>query len=173
MRGRISMQILSLGAAAALLAGCETIGLRSSPTPQPRPASLRVTPPAPAAPSARSQDLSRYYLQVQNDLLTRDQLRTDGGGPDTPFTIDDLTRNFENIVFFDEYTRGGGVTTRGGSGRLSRWSDPVRIGTEFGTSVPQATRDKDRARIEGYAKRLARLTNHPIAATDRQRRIST
>ncbi len=154
-------------AAGALLAGCDDIGLRSSLTPQPRPASLRLPPPEPVAPSARSRDLARYYLRVQNDLLTRDQLRTDGGGPDTPFDADDLARNFENIVFFDEYTRGGGVTTRGSGGRLSRWSGPVRIGTEFGASVPQASRDKDRTRIDAYAARLARLTGHPVTVTDR------
>ncbi|MBK0326751.1 DUF2927 domain-containing protein [Rhodobacteraceae bacterium F11138] len=153
--------------AAVVLAGCDNMGLRSSLTPPPRPASLQVLPPEPVAPSARSQDLSRYYLQVQNDLLTRDQLRTDGGGPDTPFSADDLARNFENIVFFDEYSRNGGVTTRGSSGRLSRWSGPVRIGTEFGASVPQATRKKDTARIGSYVSRLARLTGHSITTNDR------
>lgn len=150
--------------AALLLAGCDEIGLRSSPTPQARPASLRVTPPAPVAASAQSVDLARYYNKVQNDLLTRGLLRTDGGGPDTPYSADDLARNFENIVFFDEYSRGAGLsrTRRGRSGRLSRWSGPVRIGTEFGATVPTDQRTRDKAQIDRYAGRLARITGHAI-----------
>lgn len=54
-------------------------------------------------PSAASQDLARYYGQVQSNLLTRGLLRTDGGGPDTPYDADDLARNFETIAFFSEY----------------------------------------------------------------------
>lgn len=118
-------------------------------------------------PSARSQDLARYYTRVQNDLLTRGLLRTDGGGPDTPFSADDLARNFETIAFFDEYTRGSGINSRGSgdSGRLSRWSGPVRIGTEFGASVPQDRRDTDRDQIDRYARRLSGVTGHPISTS--------
>lgn len=150
--------------ATLLFAGCDEMGLKSSPTPQVRPASLRVTPPAPVAPSAQSVDLARYYSKVQSDLLTRGLLRTDGGGPDTPYSADNLARNFENIVFFDEYSRGAGLSrTRGGqSGRLSRWSGPVRVGTEFGAAVPQDQRARDKAQIDRYAERLGRITGHSI-----------
>ncbi|MDU9002535.1 DUF2927 domain-containing protein [Sedimentitalea todarodis] len=152
--------------ATLLVAGCDEIGLKSSPTPQVRPASLRVTPPAPVAPSAQSADLARYYAKVQNDLLTRGLLRTEGGGPDTPYSSDDLVRNFENIVFFDEYSRGAGLsrTRTDQSGRLSRWSGPVRIGTEFGATVPQDQRTRDKAQIDRYASRLARITGHAITS---------
>ena len=58
--------------------------------------------PAPEAPppSAQSQALRTYYARVQNDLLARGLMRTDGGGPDTPFTPDMLARNFERIAFY-------------------------------------------------------------------------
>jgi Protein of unknown function (DUF2927) len=114
--------------------------------------------------SARSQDLARYYGAIQNDLLTRGLLRTDGGGPDTPFSADDLVRNFETIAFYDEYTRGAGLSTRGPvtSGQLNRWAAPVRIGIEFGASVAPDQRARDRASITSYAARLARITGHPI-----------
>lgn len=150
--------------ATLLFAGCDEVGLNSSPTPQVRPVSLQVTPPAPAAPTAQSADLARYYAKVQSDLMTRGLLRTDGGGPDTPYSADDLARNFENIVFFDEYSRGAGLsrTRRDQSGRLSRWSGPVRIGTEFGAAVPEDQRTRDKAQIDRYAERLARITGHSI-----------
>lgn len=153
--------------ASLLFAGCDEMGLKSSPTPQVRPASLRATPPVPVAPSAQSVDLARYYNKVQSDLLTRGLLRTDGGGPDTPYSPEDLARNFENVVFFDEYSSGAelGKAQSGQSGRLSRWSGPVRIGTEFGATVPQDQRMRDKAQIDHYADRLARITGHSVAPT--------
>jgi hypothetical protein len=60
--------------------------------------------------SAESRALAGYYARVQADLLTQGLLRTDGGGPDTPFDADIVARNFERIAFFDEYERGGGLT---------------------------------------------------------------
>ncbi len=157
-----------IGTAALLLAGCDEIGMQSSLQPQSRPAGLQV-PAAPTPRSARSIDLERYYTRVQNDLLTRGLLRIDGGGPDTPYSADDLARNFETIAFYDEYSRGTGISGRAGdrSGRLSRWSGPVRVGTEFGSSVPLGQREKDRAEIDRYASRLARVTGHPIAGVSR------
>jgi hypothetical protein len=160
---------LLAGCAALALAGCEEIGMTSSPAPQARPASLRVPPPEPVPRSAESVDLERYYTKVQNDLLTRGLLRTDGGGPDTPYSADDLARNFETLAFFDEYTSGAGLngTTRDRRVLLSRWGGPVRIGTEFGASVPRDRRETDSAAIKGYADRLARITGHPIATVER------
>lgn len=147
----------TLLAAMVLLAGCETATPVATPPP----------PTAPADPVARSHtslDLQRYYLSLQDDLVARGLLRVDGGGPDTPFTPDDLARNFETIAFYDEYTRTGAGARR--PGRLSRWSRPVGIATEFGPSVPEARRKTDRTRISAYQKRLARLTGHPIASAD-------
>lgn len=169
---RASRSLFGLPLAGALvlfLAGCEQIGLSSSPTPQVRPAGLQVPDAAPVPPSAASQDLARYYARVQNDLLTRGLLRTDGGGPDTPFSADDLARNFEAIAFFDEYTTGSGISRRGTgtSGRLSRWNGPVRVQTEFGASVPLAQREADKARVDAYARRLAGITGHPISPVNR------
>lgn len=157
------------GALALSLAGCDEMGLSSSPTPQVRPVSLQIPDAAPVPPSAASQDLARYYARVQSDLLTRGLLRTDGGGPDTPFSADDLARNFESIAFFDEYTTGSGVSRRGSgtSGRLSRWNGPVRVQTEFGASVPLAQRDADKMRVDAYARRLAGITGHSISPVSR------
>ncbi|MFA3918166.1 DUF2927 domain-containing protein [Ruegeria hyattellae] len=153
--------------ALVLLAGCEQ-GLQTSLTPPVRPAGLVPAEPVVTIPSAKSQDLARYYEKVQNDLLTRGLLRTDGGGPDTPYDADDLVRNFEMIAFFDEYSQASApLSSRRASGRLSRWSGPVRIKTEFGASVPLARRKQDRKNVANFAGRLARLTGHPISANSR------
>jgi len=149
---------------AVALTGCDGFGVTQPVAPGTPPQDAVV--PAPAPRSAESEALARYYTALQNDLLTRGLLRTDGGGPDTEFTVGDLARNFETIAFFDEYSRGFTTTANrppGTSGQLSRWAGPVRISTEFGGSVQQAQRDRDQASISGYAARLARITGHPIS----------
>jgi len=155
---------ISALAIVSALASCDELGQSASIAPQTRPT---VVAPAPVPRSAASQDLARYYTAVQNDLLTRGLLRTDGGGPDTAFRPDDLARNFETIAFYDEYSRGTLTPTRGtaSGGHLSRWSGAVRLSTEFGASVPQAQRTKDLASINNYTARLARITGHPITST--------
>ncbi len=146
------------------LVACVEQSPRRSLQPQARPGGLSV-PSAGLPPSARSQDLARYYRIVQNDLLTQGLLRTDGGGPDTPYSAEDLARNFEQIVFYEEYSRRGSTNVRGGdeAGRLSRWSGPIRIGIEFGESLPEEKRLRDGEAITKYADRLARLSGHPIS----------
>ena len=155
-----------MGALAMTLAlsACETQSPRKSLAPQVRPAGL--APATPPVPSAASQDLARYYRAVQNDLLTQGLLRTDGGGPDTPYSAEDLARNFEEIAFFSEYAQlsPSSPRSRGGPGQLSRWSGPVRIGLEFGGSLPPDKRTRDENAVVQYAGRLARLTGHPISA---------
>lgn len=158
-RARMRAALTGLGAGLALT-GCAALAPSNAPIPSLRPA----TPATVSAPSPRSADLARYYGTIQRDLLTRGLLRTDGGGPDTPFTADDLLRNFEAIAFFDEYTPGTGIAFRGTGrgGRLSRWAGPVRIGIEFGASVPPDQRRRDQASITAYADRLARVTGQPV-----------
>jgi len=160
-RAPLSAGIVSLVMA---LAGCDDFTTAPPVAPTSRP---HDTLP-PAQRSAQSEALTRYYLALQNDLLTRGLLRTDGGGPDTVFRPDDLARNFETIAFFDEYSRGSStpLSRPGTSGQLSRWTTPVRISTEFGASVPQAQRDKDQASVSGYAARLARITGHPVSSVN-------
>lgn len=147
---RTSLLILSLAA----LAACEAMTPGTSePTLTPAP-----------TPSAASESLRSYYAGVQRDLLARGLLRTDGGGPDTPYTPDMLARNFEQIAFYDEYARGQGLRkSNGGAGRLRRWSGPVRISLEFGNSVPSEQRTRDRGDVAAYVQRLSGVTEHPIA----------
>lgn len=162
---RAGLGILGGLAIALALAGCVEQSPRKSLQPPVRPADLARSA-VPNVPSQRSADLARYYSVVQRDLLTQGLLRTDGGGPDTPYSTEDLVRNFERIVFYEEYSRRGATNVRSGdeAGRLSRWSGPVRIGIEFGASLSPDKRTRDGNAIIQYAGRLARLTGHPVSA---------
>ena len=117
--------------------------------------------PAPVQPqvSEQSRLLAIYYQRLQNDLVSRGLIRTDGGGPDTPFTDTQLAANFVQIALHDEYaTTGNGLTARTTDSALRRWSGPVRFSVEFGASVPEATQQADTAFIRNYVARLGRLT---------------
>ncbi|MGI3170406.1 DUF2927 domain-containing protein [Pseudooceanicola sp. C21-150M6] len=149
---------------ALLVAGCET-ATPVSLKPHARPDTLTQPAEVPvvSGPSAASESLRQYYAAFEQDLLTQGLLRTDGGGADTPYTARQLAQNFEAIAFFDEYARGAGL--RAGNGApsfLRRWPGPVRVGVEFGESVPNAIRTKDRATVSSYTARLGRLTGHSI-----------
>lgn len=160
---RAGAGLLGALAVTLALAACETQSPRRSLPPQVRPAGL--APAERPAPSAVSRELARYYRVVQNDLLTQGLLRTDGGGPDTPYSAEDLARNFEEIVFFSEYSQLSPTSprNRGGAGQLSRWDGPVRIGLEFGDSLPPEKRTRDENAVVQYAGRLARITGHSIS----------
>ncbi len=154
--------LLVAGTTALLgLSGCDS-GMFP---PNGRPELARAAPPSDAPfRSLRSAELQRHYERVQANLLAKGLMRVDGGGPDTPYDADTLSRNFETIAFYDEYARGAGLSLRGGkAGRLRRWERPVRVTVGFGNSVPQETRLKDRAMVSDYAARLASITNHPIS----------
>lgn len=167
MRPFLRINTAVLGLSLLALAGCDET-LTSSIAPEPRPAQPQGVSNAYVAPSAASQDLARYYLSVQNNLLTRGLLRTDGGGPDTPYDADDLARNFETIAFYNEYPAQAVATgARRTSRQLSRWTSSVRIKPEFGPSVAPDVRQQDAARIDAYANRLSRLTGHPVSTVSR------
>lgn len=147
-----------MGAALLALAACD---MAAPPPPGPKPV---ARPPAAASPSGQSAALAAHYARVERDLLGRGLLRQDGGGPDTPYTETDLMRNFERIVFFDEYAPGAGYRPSSGqAGALRKWTGPVRLGLAFGASVPETQRAEDRATLAAYAARLAQVTRHPIS----------
>lgn len=138
-------------AAAAFLAACQITPV-SAPVPEPEPVL-----------SAESAVLAAYYQRLQDRLLAQGLIRTDGGGPDTPFTDRMLAQNFVRIALFDEYVaHGGTLRAQATISRLRRWEQPIRMSVEFGESVPRAQRRADFAAIEGYADRLSALTGVPI-----------
>jgi len=150
------------GLALAGLAACEVPA--PAPDPGPDTAPSEATAPADPETSPESRDLAGYYARIERGLRDRGLMRTGGGGPDTPFTDTLLLRNFERIVFFDEYAPGGGYRPSSGApGGLRKWTGPVRMEVAFGASVPAGQRAGDRAMVADYAARLARVTRHPIS----------
>jgi hypothetical protein len=147
-------------AAAALLAGCEeTLAPPATPRPEPRPEVYE--------PSAGSRQLARYYADVQDRLTSQGLLRTDGGGPDVPFSARQLAENFERVALYDEYTIAGGrFVAQQTPSRLRRWEQPIRMRVIFGRSSPPERQARDRENIASYARRLARLTGVDIRLTE-------
>lgn len=133
----------------------------TSPLPKERPETEA------ALPSQKSQDFKRYYARVEARLLSQGLLRTDGGGPDTPFSKRQLVEDFVKIAAYDEYAvRGGRFVAQQTPSRIRRWDRPVRMAIHFGASVPADRRRTDRAEISRYVARLARLTKADIKLTD-------
>lgn len=128
------------------------------------PATLAPLPQAetPASAAARA-----HYARVQAQLLSQGLLRTDAGGPDTPFTDRMLAENFIRIALFDEYARtASGPVQRMTESRLRRWEAPVRVALRFGASVAPDRRAADTARVASFLQRLSRISGHPIALND-------
>ena len=155
------------------LAACEEAGPTgpaTSPVPPERPVDVAVVaPPAPVAPrpSADSRALATYYGRLQNDLLARGLLRTDGGGPDTMFTDRMLADNFVQIALFDEFVATDrGLRAQATASRLRRWTVPVRFAVEFGDTVPEDQRTHDLVNVRTYVSRLSRVSGHPMQVTD-------
>ena len=72
------------------LAACDGLPPGTIPT---------VSAPATVAPlPPESVALAAYYQRLQQELLTQGLLRTDGGGPDTPFSDLRLAQNFVRIA---------------------------------------------------------------------------
>lgn len=153
------IKAISLVATATFLTSCQL-----APIPTSEPAGTPAVMEAAFVPSAESNAIRTYYKRVENDLLVRGLMRTDGGGPDTPVTPAMLARNFERITFYDEHTLGRRLErSSGAQRRLTRWDQPVRIAVEFGPSVSEEVRANDGALIRQYAGRLSRVTGHPIS----------
>ncbi|EBA06428.1 DUF2927 domain-containing protein [Sagittula stellata] len=158
--------VLSACDEAALAPGQTDITPEARPAPEAVPAP--VTDAAPKPPSAASREIAAYYSRVQADNLARGLLRTDGGGPDTPFTDTMLVRNFMAIALEEEYVRGQGLRPVGphDSSAVKKWTQPVRVTTEFGPGVPRDQIDWDRAEVAKYAARLGRITGHPVSMSN-------
>ncbi|WP_227270601.1 DUF2927 domain-containing protein [Roseobacter weihaiensis] len=146
-------------AALCAVAACDMDQMTSA-MPQARPAGL--VQPVARPTSQASAALRSYLVQVQSAQLNQGLLRDDGGGPDTPFTADMLARNFEQIVFYNEYA--SALQGRGGKSPLRRWSGPVRVSTIFGAGVPPSQRTSDAANVKNYARRLGQITDHPVSS---------
>ncbi|WP_397542875.1 DUF2927 domain-containing protein [Roseovarius salis] len=163
-RAVISSRVAAGLCALTLLAAC----IAPSPPGKPRARPPGLDTETAYEPSANSAALTRHYERLQSHLLAQGLLRTGGGGVDTPYTTEDIARNFERIAFYDEYVRGGGLRVSDyGPGTLRRWGGPVRMRLEFGKRVPQEVRDTDAPIVAAYARRLSEVTGHPVTMSRR------
>jgi hypothetical protein len=143
----------------ALAAGCTMPDMPARPPLA--PGQTAAAPGLSASPA--SQRARTYYAGVQSNLLSQGLMRSDGGGPDTPFNDRQLADNFVRIAMFDEYVnRGGVLVAQATESRLRRWDRPVRVAVEFSATVPPEQRVRDRASISAYVARIARVTGHPM-----------
>jgi DUF2927 family protein len=142
------------------LAGCNAV--LTSPLPVLPPDAARAPQPPVALPP-ESARLAAYYQRVEDGLLVQGLLRTDGGGPDVPYSARQLAETFEQIALFEEYTTSGNrLVARRNKSSLQRWRDPVVIRVSFGTSIPAEQQQRDSEAVTAYARRLARATGHPV-----------
>lgn len=154
-------QALTLTALLPLLAACADFPGAGRSTSAPASA------PAPEmreqARSLQSLDDERFYNDVERGLTTRGLLRSDGGGPDTPFTSEMLARNFLALAFSEEFSEIGGRLVRESSeSALHRWVGSVRLEPIFGPTVAPEAEAQDRAEIDRLSIRLARAARHPV-----------
>ncbi len=153
--GRISRHTAPL--ALMTLAACAVPSLRPAPT---------AFSPAPIPIAAESVTLAAYYGEIETSLRGNDMLRTDGGAG-APFTAEQLARDFVRIALFDEYAGGDIARAQNTLSPLRRWDVPVRIGMEFGQTVPAELRAKATAEVRDFAGRLGALTGQRVTLSPR------
>ena len=167
MGGRAALSALAaVLAAAGCVQSTDTVPDKTPPQARAAPEPPRSPrPPAALRTDPESEALRAYYTRVQAGLEAQGLLRRDGGGPDTPYDADRLAETFLQLAFYEEYAPDTGVLiARETRSRLHRWTEPVRIETRFGRSVPAGERVRDRGDVARFAGRLSRAANHPISA---------
>lgn len=153
--GKSRRRVLSV---LALLAACGQSGTLYPPLRVLPPPTLEVAAETPASAAERV-----HFAAVQDSLLSTGLLRTDGGGSDTPFDAERVASTFLSLAFYDEYgPQAGQMVQREAATSLTRWTAPIRVRVEFGSSVPPDRQATERVRIGSFLARLSRLTGHPI-----------
>ena len=120
--------------------------------------------PISAAQSESMERLSRF----EQSQLSRGLMRTDGGGPDTPFDMNDILRHFQDIAFYDEYNATLGFSHISQPSHLEKWTTPVRFNPIFGKSVDRNRVKLARATVAKYVQKLSRITGHPMRVSARK-----
>jgi len=125
---------------------------------------IAVEVPISAAQSASIERLSQF----EQSQLSRGLMRTDGGGPDTPFDMHDILRHFQDIAFYDEYDATLGFSRISQASHLEKWTTPVRFNPVFGKSVDRNRVKLAKATVAKYVKKLSRITGHPMLVSARK-----
>jgi hypothetical protein len=152
-----------IGIAVALAACTESPAPLTAPPPAVPEAAAQ---PAAFTPSKESLALRDYFLSVENFYRTQGNLRTDGGGRDTPFDTRRLSSAFMNIAFYNEFiAQGGSSIQRKTSAALQRWAGPLRVSVEFGRFLSPAQAERDRRATTTFLARISRLSGLSVNET--------
>ena len=155
---------ISAGILLAALSACGG-GVRPPVSDAPLPP-IASHPPIAVSHDQRANET--YYQRYVDQQVARGLMRQDGGGPDTPFDIDDVLQSFEQLAFYDEYARSGTYDRSAPTQvTLARWETPIRFNLFYGHTVSQAEQRRLDSEIAAYTKRLHRLTQHPMTITQR------
>lgn len=111
----------------------------------------------------QSTDLGRYYSTMEASLRGKGYLRQDMAAG-ASVSAEQLAQHFVTAALRQEY-RGGTLSRSGAEKPLIRWEEPVRMAVHFGASVPRDQRASDQREIEGFVRRLSRITGQPIGMT--------
>jgi hypothetical protein len=160
---RQSFGALMIGMVLALSACTET----TPPVPQPAPVAPEpeVTE-APFVASKESLALQDYFASVETFYRTQGNLRTDGGGRDTPFDARRMTNAFLNIAFYNEFvTEGASSVQKKTQATLTRWEGPLRVNVSFGRFLSEADIARDERAVTSFLSRMAQLSGRTISQT--------
>jgi hypothetical protein len=158
-RGRCAGRFAALAALIAL-SGCAA---RDLPRPEvsaaPAPEIVAAPPLPRTSETPQADELTAFYAEVETGLVSAGRMRRDTAPADAPFGEAELVRNFERIALYDEYIDlGGRFLRRETPALLRRWEQPVRVGVVTSNAVPAGVAARDRANVEAFTARLARLT---------------
>ncbi|MGP9791034.1 DUF2927 domain-containing protein [Roseinatronobacter sp. NSM] len=133
----------------------------SAPAPEPAAPATEIETRAP-----RSGAIAAHFQRIEDQRLADGLLRTDPRPADLPFAARDLEEVFVRVALHDEYTfMNNRLRERETPSPLRRWQRPVTLRLEFGDSVPAVMRRADTRLVNGFAARLAGLTDHPVRVT--------
>ena len=108
--------------------------------------------------SVAQSELMERLSRFEQSQLSRGLMRTDGGGPDTPFGMHDILLHFQDIAFYDEYDATIGFTRISKASHLEKWTTPVRFNPVFGKSVNRSRAKLTHVTVAKYAVSYTHLT---------------
>lgn len=150
----------------SLISGCvETRAVEQGPPDATTTLPLNASPDGYRA-SGASLALRAFYNRAERQLLARGKLRRDGETLDPPADASTRIKGFEEVAFFDEFSRTAtGFSAQRRPSAIKRWDAPVQMQLHFGPSMQPRARRSVTAEVTAYASRLADITGHPIQTT--------
>jgi len=120
-------------------------------------AAAPARPPEVLAVDPLSAELVAYYGRIESERRANHLMRTDSGATEGRISAAQLAQTYIDVALRDERTNGSSPAV------LRRWDGPVRYDLQFGATLPRATRQRDHARVNALAGRLAAASGHAIS----------